>query len=257
MTSKLKTMTFFVSLLLLLSLVSGINRGKTMSEDNPVAVIRTSKGKIRVELFEDDAPKTVDNFIKYANDGFYDGLIFHRVIEDFMIQGGGFEPDMNKKEPTYSPIENEAKKSGHSNERGTIAMARTSDPDSATSQFFINTVDNPNLDPGGASEAGYCVFGEVISGMDVVDQIEKVKTHTENGHENVPVNDILINSAEIQSDSGGSSGGSSSGSASNSASSSGGIGSFVMNNMLMIEIVGSIIAALAIVLYLSKNKEEG
>ena len=165
--------------------------------ENPRVVIRVQGyGEIILELYPDKAPITVANFIKYAQDGFYDGLIFHRVIEDFMIQGGGFNPDMTQKNPTYPPIKNEAKTSGLKNTRGTIAMARTSDPDSATSQFFINTVDNDFLDPG--ADAGYAVFGEVISGIGVVDSIEKVSTHSDSGHQDVPVTDVVITSVTIE-----------------------------------------------------------
>ncbi|MEF8874377.1 MAG: peptidylprolyl isomerase [Candidatus Thermoplasmatota archaeon] len=165
---------------------------------SPKAEIETDRGTIEVELFQDEAPETVDNFIKYAEDGFYDGLIFHRVIENFMVQGGGFLPGMEKKEPTYDPIKNEAEKSGHRNERGTIAMARTSDPHSATSQFFINHKDNGKLDWDKSRDGwGYCVFGEVISGMDVVDDIASVSTKTVAGHDDVPEEDVIIQKVDI------------------------------------------------------------
>ncbi len=168
------------------------------SDDNPIATINTSEGTIEVELYQDDAPETVKNFIRYAEDGFFEGLIFHRVIEGFMIQGGGFYPDMERKEPTYDPIQNEAEESGHRNKRGTIAMARTRDPHSATSQFFINHADNENLDWDRAPDGwGYCVFGEVISGMDVVDEIASMETTTVDGNENVPTEDVVIHGATI------------------------------------------------------------
>lgn len=162
------------------------------------ADIVTSKGKIVVELNEDAAPITVENFKKYANDGFYDGLIFHRVIKDFMVQGGGFYPDMTPKSPTYGPIKNEALTAGLANVKYTIAMARTNEADSATSQFFINTVDNDFLNPGGNSEAGYCVFGKVTEGFGVVDNIEIVPTTTEGSYSDVPVSDVTITTVTIR-----------------------------------------------------------
>ena len=166
--------------------------------DNPTAVIKTSKGEIRIELYAEEAPKTVENFIAYANSGFYDGTIFHRVISHFMIQGGGFTPDMEKK-ATGEPIGNEAN-NGLSNKRGTIAMARTGDPHSATAQFFINVQDNMNLDytgrpgPGGW---GYAVFGRVTSGMEVVDDIRVVQTTTVGPFSDVPVEPVVIEKVEV------------------------------------------------------------
>jgi len=144
--------------------------------DNPTATIETNKGPITVELYRDKAPLSVDNFFTYVDEGFYDGTIFHRVIDGFMIQGGGFSQDMKKK-PTHAPVKNEAD-NGLKNERGTLAMARTSDPDSATAQFFINLKDNDFLnhkskDPRGW---GYAVFGKVTDGMDIVDQIATTPT---------------------------------------------------------------------------------
>lgn len=161
---------------------------------NPVAVIHTSLGTIRLELFADEAPVTVENFIAYAEDGFYDGTIFHRVISHFMIQGGGMTPDLKAK-PTGEPIKNEAA-NGISNARGTIAMARTSMPDSATSQFFINVQDNPNLDKNPTS-AGYTVFGKVIEGMEVVDEIRFVETTSQPPYHDVPAEPVMIESVEI------------------------------------------------------------
>ncbi|HMP73484.1 MAG TPA: peptidylprolyl isomerase [Kiritimatiellia bacterium] len=154
--------------------------------------IRTSKGDIRLELYPEQAPETVANFLAYVEDGHYNGTIFHRVIENFMIQGGGFTPDMNQK-PTRAPVRNEAQ-NGLRNDRGTIAMARTQIIDSATSQFFINVVDNPNLnfrspDPMGF---GYCVFGRVIEGMEVVDAIKDVETGTRGPFRDVPVETVEI-----------------------------------------------------------------
>lgn len=164
--------------------------------ENPVVSLETSMGTIKIELFEDKAPITVKNFLEYAKDKHYDGLIFHRVIEDFMIQGGGFEPGMKQKK-TKDPIKNEAG-NGLSNERGTIAMARTNVADSATSQFFINVKDNNGLDRAKSADGvGYCVFGKVIEGMDVVDKIRKVKTTTKAGHRDVPEEDVVIKSVKV------------------------------------------------------------
>lgn len=162
---------------------------------NPVVVIDTSMGKIKVELFEDKSPITAKNFLGYVDDKFYDGTIFHRVMakensdRDFMIQGGGFEPGMKEKK-TKETIKNEAS-NGVSNMRGTLAMARTNDPDSASAQFFINVADNKFLDKSGRS-AGYAVFGKVLEGMDVVDKIKAVKTGDKGGHGNVPLEDVMI-----------------------------------------------------------------
>jgi peptidyl-prolyl cis-trans isomerase A (cyclophilin A) len=160
---------------------------------SPVVEVKTSMGSFQIELYPDKAPKTVENFLKYVDDKFYDGTIFHRVIADFMIQGGGFDPKMNKK-ATRDPIANEAK-GAMSNLRGTVAMARTSDPNSATAQFFVNVKDNKRLDwsdsPGGD---GYCAFGKVISGMDVVDKIKAVPTSSQGGMGDVPTTPVLIES---------------------------------------------------------------
>lgn len=164
---------------------------------NPVVVMETSMGTIKIELDQEKAPITVKNFLNYVEDKFYDGTIFHRVIKDFMIQGGGFEPGMKQRE-TRAPIKNEAT-NGLSNVRGTIAMARTNRPDSATAQFFINVVDNSNKLDAGVAGAGYCVFGKVISGMDVVDKIREVKTTSKAGHDDVPESDVLIKSVRRES----------------------------------------------------------
>ncbi|MFP6874941.1 MAG: peptidylprolyl isomerase [Verrucomicrobiales bacterium] len=146
---------------------------------NPVVEIITSKGAIQVELNREKAPISVANFLSYVADKHYDGTIFHRVIKDFMIQGGCFaKGDVPAQKKSKEPIKNEAKTSGLSNMRGTISMARTNSPDSATAQFFINVFDNKNLDPGGFSPDGYAVFGKVIAGMDTVDKIRAVKTGT-------------------------------------------------------------------------------
>ena len=159
---------------------------------NPVVVIQTSEGTIKVELWEDRAPLTVKNFLRYTDEGFYDGTIFHRVINGFMIQGGGFTADMKQKE-AREPIKNEAA-AGLKNERGTIAMARTSVVDSATAQFFINVNDNDNLNHKDETQRGfgYAVFGKVIDGMDVVDRIKAVPTSTVGSFQNVPTKPVLI-----------------------------------------------------------------
>lgn len=160
-------------------------------------LIKTSKGDIKLELDEKNTPKTAANFLQYVKDKFYDGTIFHRVIDGFMIQGGGLNPDMENCK-TNAPIENEAK-NAKKNLRGSIAMARTMDPHSATSQFFINLADNAFLNYSNETPQGfgYCVFGEVVEGMDVVDLIAKVKTGNKKGHGDVPVEDIVINSISL------------------------------------------------------------
>jgi peptidyl-prolyl cis-trans isomerase A (cyclophilin A) len=158
---------------------------------NPVLLIQTSKGTLKVELEAERAPVTVKNFLAYADEGFYDGTVFHRVIDGFMIQGGGFTPDMKQKE-TKAPIKNEAD-NGLQNRRGTLAMARTSVVDSATAQFFINLADNDFLNHG-SRDFGYAVFGRVVEGMDVVDAIAKVATGRKGGHEAVPNEPVVIES---------------------------------------------------------------
>jgi cyclophilin family peptidyl-prolyl cis-trans isomerase len=164
---------------------------------NPRVVVETSAGKIVVELYADKAPMTVKNFLQYVNDKHYDGTIFHRVIKDFMIQGGGMETGLKEKK-TRDPIKNESD-NGLSNERGTIAMARTAVPDSATAQFFINVKDNNFLDRAKARDkVGYAVFGKVVEGMDVVDHIRTAATGNKGGHENVPNTDIVIMSVRLQ-----------------------------------------------------------
>ena len=160
-------------------------------------LLKTNFGDIKIELNHEKAPKTAANFEKYVKEGYYDGVIFHRVIDNFMIQGGGFEPGMVNKE-TEMPIENEAD-NGLKNTVGTLAMARTMDPHSASAQFFINVSDNEFLNHTSKSTQGwgYAVFGEVIEGMDVVNRIKAVKTTTRMGHQDVPVEDIIIEKAEI------------------------------------------------------------
>jgi peptidyl-prolyl cis-trans isomerase B (cyclophilin B) len=157
--------------------------------------LKTNKGDIVIELDEEKAPITCANFKQYVEDGFYDGLIFHRVIPGFMIQGGGFMPDMMQK-ATREPIENEAR-NGLSNVKYSIAMARTMDPHSASAQFFINTKDNSFLDYPGQDGWGYAVFGKVVEGTDVVDEIEKVPTGNKAGHSDVPVEPVIIEKAEV------------------------------------------------------------
>ena len=160
----------------------------------PVVVIETSKGTIKAELWPDKAPRTVKNFLAYVKDKHYDGLIFHRVIKGFMIQGGGFTPDMQQKK-VGAPIMNEARLDTP-NDRGTLAMARTPDVHSATAQFFINHKDNAPLNHRAKTPDawGYCVFGKVVEGMDVVDAIASVKTTTKNPYENVPAEPVIIKS---------------------------------------------------------------
>jgi peptidyl-prolyl cis-trans isomerase B (cyclophilin B) len=159
--------------------------------------MQTNHGAIVIELDAQKAPKTAANFIAYAKAGFYDGTIFHRVISGFMIQGGGFGPGMKQK-PTQAPIENEAV-NGLRNNRGTLAMARTNDPHSATAQFFINLVDNDFLNFTAPTPRGwgYCVFGRVTEGMDVVDKIKGVATGSRGGHQDVPENDVVIERVEV------------------------------------------------------------
>ena len=161
---------------------------------NPMILIETTSGDILVELYPDKAPKSVENFLRYVDDGFYNNTIFHRVIKDFMIQGGGLTLRMEEK-PTRDPIPNEAA-SGLKNTRGALAMARTFEPHSAAAQFFINTVDNPELDftAPDAAGFGYCVFGAVVDGMDVVNKIEKTKVRAMGDHEAVPADSVLITS---------------------------------------------------------------
>ncbi len=164
----------------------------------PRVEMQTTLGKITLELDAAKAPKSVENFLQYARSGQYDGTIFHRVIDGFMIQGGGFTKEMNEK-PTKAPIANEAK-NGLKNLRGSIAMARRADPHSATAQFFINHRDNPNLDYPAHDGWGYAVFGKVTEGMDVVDKIAKVKTGNRGMHQNVPVEPVVIESVKILSE---------------------------------------------------------
>jgi peptidyl-prolyl cis-trans isomerase B (cyclophilin B) len=167
-----------------------------MAESN-IVVMETSQGTIKLELYPDKAPLTVKNFLAYVDEGFYDGTVFHRVIPNFMIQGGGMEPGMRQKK-TKASIKNESA-NGLANKRGSVAMARTNAPDSATAQFFVNVTDNGFLDKAQARDGvGYCVFGQVIEGLDVVDKIKAVKTTNKGGHDDVPVTDVVIQSARRQ-----------------------------------------------------------
>lgn len=160
--------------------------------------LHTNQGDIKIELDYENTPKTAENFAQYAKDGFYDGTIFHRVIGNFMIQGGGFDGEMKQKK-TNAPIQNEGKP-GQQNKKGTIAMARTSDPHSATAQFFINVVDNDflNFSSETPNGWGYCVFGKVVDGMDVVDKIKKVATTNRQGHQNVPTENVVIEKVTVE-----------------------------------------------------------
>lgn len=165
------------------------------AKKNPVVVMETSLGNVKIELFEKEAPISVKNFLEYASSGFYNETIFHRVIPGFMAQGGGFTAD-RKQKPTRAPIKNEAA-NGLKNDRGTLAMARTSAPDSATAQFFINVVNNNMLNRPNPDGAGYAVFGKVVEGMDVVDKIVSAKTHNVNMvFQNMPETPIFIKSVK-------------------------------------------------------------
>lgn len=182
------------------ALMASLMTGVTMAADEvkapPLYVeMDTNLGNVIFELDEAKAPITVENFKNYVDDGFYDGLIFHRVIDGFMVQGGGFDADMKQKK-TAAPIKIESD-NGLKNVRGSIAMARTMDPNSATSQFFINTQDNTFLDYPGQDGYGYTVFGKVVEGMDVIDKMEKVKTTSKAMHQDVPVKPIVIESMKF------------------------------------------------------------
>lgn len=182
--------TMLKPLVLALSLIAVAAQAQTVR-------LQTTAGEIRIELNAEKAPKTVANFLAYAKAGHYNGTVFHRVIPGFMIQGGGFTKDMVQK-ATKPPIPLESG-NGLMNSRGSIAMARTSDPNSATSQFFINVVDNPNLDKSFASDGmGYAVFGAVVEGMDVVDKIRYVATDNRSMHANVPVTPVIINKVIVE-----------------------------------------------------------
>ena len=173
----------------------GVAIGAGGGTKNPVVLMETSLGAVKIELFPKQAPVTVKNFLAYVKDGFYSGTTFHRVIPGFMIQGGGFTADLRLK-PTKAPIRNEAD-NGLKNDRGTIAMARTANPDSASSQFFINVVNNDGLNRPMPDGHGYAVFGKVIAGMDVVDKIAAVKTGMKMGFQDVPQTPVVIKSISV------------------------------------------------------------
>jgi peptidyl-prolyl cis-trans isomerase A (cyclophilin A) len=176
-------------------LIGAFGSGSALAQ-SPKVELKTNHGAIVIELYPDKAPKSVENFLEYVNSGHYSGTVFHRVIDGFMIQGGGFAPGMKQK-PTRAPIPLESK-NGLKNDRGTLAMARTSDPNSATAQFFINVANNDMLNFPKPDGNGYAVFGKVVTGMDVVDAIRKVQTGQHPaGHGDVPVKDVVIQSATL------------------------------------------------------------
>jgi len=177
------------------ALVACMALAVTAEAKNPQVLMETSMGNVKLELFEKEAPISVKNFLAYASSGFYNGTIFHRVINGFMIQGGGFTTDFRQKS-TEAPIKNEAG-NGLKNQRGTIAMARTGAPDSATSQFFINVANNDMLNRPSPDGFGYAVFGKVVEGMDVVDRIKAVKTGLNRGMADVPVQQVVIKSIKV------------------------------------------------------------
>jgi cyclophilin family peptidyl-prolyl cis-trans isomerase len=189
--------TMRTAVLSALTLITMFVTGEARAEGkNPMVLMSTSVGDIKIELYEDKAPVTVKNFLGYVNDKFYDGTIFHRVIPNFMIQGGGFDKDMKQK-PTKAPIKNEAG-NGLKNVTGTLAMARTGVVDSATGQFFINVKDNDSLNHRDeAAGFGYAVFGKVVEGMDVVHKIEHVQTANKGGFGDVPVETVVIKSVTV------------------------------------------------------------
>ena len=189
--------TFILSMMLLLTSTLSFATENTMSDTQTKVKLTTTLGEIIIQLNTEKAPVSAENFLTYVNEGFYNGTIFHRIIPDFMAQGGGFDTGFNQK-AVHAPIKNEAD-NGLKNTRGTLAMARTNDPNSATAQFFINLKDNAFLNHTGknASGWGYAVFGEVIEGMDVVDAMAKQATGNRGGHQDVPKTDIVIEKAEV------------------------------------------------------------
>ena len=192
-----KAFLYFIICLALIAVGFGVYMasGLKMKDSREIAVIETTKGNIEIELDRKSAPITVDNFVKYVQDGYYSGTVFHRVIPGFMVQGGGFTAEGARKQ-ARDQIRLESK-NGLKNSRGTVAMARTADPDSATSQFFVNVVDNDFLDYT-AENDGYAVFGRVISGMDVADQIAAVPTTTKHGMKDWPAEDVTIVRAHMK-----------------------------------------------------------
>ena len=192
----LKRSTLRIALATALGAAAGLSFGPALAQGNaPRVQLSTSLGEVVIELDAAKAPKTVENFLQYVRDKHYDNTVFHRVIGNFMIQGGGFTADMVQK-ATRAPIPLEAS-NGLKNDRGTIAMARTRDPNSATSQFFINVVDNASLNAPNPDGHGYAVFGKVVSGMDVVDKIRNVPTGSRGMHQNVPTAAVVIQSAKV------------------------------------------------------------
>ncbi len=195
-----KVMIFVTLLMVVFGFSSAKSYGaeeKKVKQANPIVVMQTSEGSIRIELWPDKAPLTVKNFLRYVDEGFYANTVFHRVIENFMIQGGGMTADLKPKQ-THEPIKNEAA-ANLKNDRGTIAMARTNVVDSATAQFFINVKDNDSLNHRDDTSAGfgYAVFGKVIEGMDVVDKIKKVPTTNSGQYQNVPAKPVVIESVKV------------------------------------------------------------
>lgn len=182
------------AIVLCFSLLPASHIHAQQASPKPMVKMSTSLGDLTIELYPEQAPETVDNFLQYTNDGFYDGTIFHRVIPGFVLQGGGLTADMQRK-PTRNPITNESG-NGLRNLEGTLSMARLPDPHSATSQFFINLNDNPHLDHGGGGEWGYAVFGKVVDGMDTVQAIAAVNTTTLGGQRDVPAEAVVIEKAE-------------------------------------------------------------
>jgi len=201
MTKTLLPVGVVLAAILSLLFFPNTNGGTSMNEttDNPIVLIETTMGQIKIELDMQNAPNTSANFLAYVDDGYFVGTTFHRVIPNFMIQGGGLTPDMRDKPSKHAPIRNEAN-NGLKNDRGTLAMARTGDPHSATSQFFINHADNAFLNFSNESTQGwgYAVFGKVVDGMDVVDAIARVPTGNKGGHQNVPVDPITITAVSRQ-----------------------------------------------------------
>ena len=189
--------TLILAVCLTVGLILAAGPGARAERSHPLVKLETSMGDITLELYPDKAPATVANFLEYVKAGFYDGTIFHRVINDFMIQGGGLDAQMNKK-PTRAPIKNEAN-NGLTNDAYTIAMARTGDPDSATAQFFINVANNTSLNHTAPTPRGwgYAVFGKVVKGREVVDKIKAVPTATQDMYENVPSTPVIIIKATV------------------------------------------------------------